>query len=526
VAWPVLAGDHHAGYDPSVSAGSRSDDASTDRVVWLVDELATELGRDDVLDGMGEVELTRRVACLHRLEGLAGLHLAATSRAARVSGVVDRSGAGSTTDWLKTATGRSGRDAARLARLGANLADLPGTARALADGDLTVEGADVVVQAATDGRLGQAGDLEAVLLDEARTQTPDQLRATVRRKRHAADGAALWRDEQHQHDARRASLTRRDDGMWDLYALLTGEVGAKVATAMNAADHPDGPDTPHDHRRTPPQRRADALEHLIDLVLDAGMVATTGGIARPHLSVHVDADTLRTDLTDTHGTDGGVGGGVGAAAAPDDPAWNGLAAATTDWGDVVSPQAVRRLLCDAAVSRIVLTGRSQVLDVGRTTRSWSEPQRRAINARDRGCRGPGCTRPIAWTHIHHLHWWRNNGHTAVTNGLALCHHCHRLVHDHHWTVHLDPTTATTTWHSPDGHTTTTRPHHPQPDGPDPDRPTVGPVPPDPQRRPHGTQGPEPPSAGGTAARGPATSTGRTRPTQPHDRRPALPTVPP
>ena len=68
---------------------------------------------------------------------------------------------------------------------------------------------------------------------------------------------------------------------------------------------------------------------------------------------------------------------------------------------------------------------------------------------------------IAWTAIHHLAWWtRDHGPTNLSNGLALCHHCHRLVHDHRWTVHLDPTTATATWTTPNGTVTTTRPHTP------------------------------------------------------------------
>ncbi len=183
-------------------------------------------------------------------------------------------------------------------------------------------------------------------------------------------------------------------------------------------------------------------------MLDRGLAPGTGGIARPHLSVIVDTRTLSTDLTapDADDTDA-----ASSAPALDGSRWAELPSGSAPWGGRLSPQAVRRISCDAAVSRIVMAGPSQVLDVGRATREWSEPQRRAVNARDRHCRGPNCSRPIAWTSIHHVRWWkRDRGPTNIDNGLALCHHCHRLVHDRGWTVVLDPTTAETTWTSPAG----------------------------------------------------------------------------
>lgn len=190
-------------------------------------------------------------------------------------------------------------------------------------------------------------------------------------------------------------------------------------------------------------------------VLDGGVAPGKGGITRPHVSVLVDADTVSRDLTDPCAPDPDH-----PTAAPriDDARWAELPAGALAWGGKLSPQAVRRICCDAAVSRIVMTGDSQVLDVGRATRNWSGPQRRAVNARDGGCRGPNCSRPVGWTAVHHLVWWRNSGETTVDNGLALCHHCHRLVHDRGWIVHVDTATSEATWTSPAGRTIITTPH--------------------------------------------------------------------
>ena len=45
--------------------------------------------------------------------------------------------------------------------------------------------------------------------------------------------------------------------------------------------------------------------------------------------------------------------------------------------------------CDSTVSRIVTAGASQVIDVGRATRTIPPALRRAVSARDGSCVGPG-----------------------------------------------------------------------------------------------------------------------------------------
>jgi hypothetical protein len=69
-----------------------------------------------------------------------------------------------------------------------------------------------------------------------------------------------------------------------------------------------------------------------------------------------------------------------------------------------------------------------VLDLGRETRTVSRAQRRALNARDRGCVIPGCSAPPAWCEGHHVRFWRNGGKTDIGNLVLLCGRCHDLVH--------------------------------------------------------------------------------------------------
>ena len=54
--------------------------------------------------------------------------------------------------------------------------------------------------------------------------------------------------------------------------------------------------------------------------------------------------------------------------------------------------------------------------------------RRALQARDTGCRFPGCSHD-RFVHAHHIQHWAEGGHTSLTNLVTLCSFHHRLVHE-------------------------------------------------------------------------------------------------
>jgi hypothetical protein len=100
--------------------------------------------------------------------------------------------------------------------------------------------------------------------------------------------------------------------------------------------------------------------------------------------------------------------------------------------DQVGPidhETVRRLACDASVTRIVFGPRSEPLDVGRRTSVVPSAIRRAVVARDRHCRFPGCDRPQGWCDAHHVRHWADGGPTSVGNLVLLCRRHHRLTHE-------------------------------------------------------------------------------------------------
>jgi hypothetical protein len=102
---------------------------------------------------------------------------------------------------------------------------------------------------------------------------------------------------------------------------------------------------------------------------------------------------------------------------------------TTISGDVLSPETVRRLACDAEIIPMVLGTKSEPLDLGRSRRLVTRGLRLALWQRDRGCTFPGCQVPRQWTDAHHVrHWYRHRGRTSLLNCALLCRRHHTYVH--------------------------------------------------------------------------------------------------
>ena len=100
-------------------------------------------------------------------------------------------------------------------------------------------------------------------------------------------------------------------------------------------------------------------------------------------------------------------------------------------GTRISAETARRLACDA--SRVEVrhdalgSADGSVLDVGRKTRTIPPALRRALDARDRGCRFPACG--LRFTDAHHIVHWADGGETTLGNTILLCRAHHRRVHE-------------------------------------------------------------------------------------------------
>jgi hypothetical protein len=154
--------------------------------------------------------------------------------------------------------------------------------------------------------------------------------------------------------------------------------------------------------------RADALLALADAFL-AGAQASRTGAERHQVVLHVDTATL---------TDGG-----------------GQRCELAD-GEPLAPETARRLACDASIVQ-VLERDGVPLKLGRRTRTVPPTLRRALAARDRHCRYPGCTTQ-RFVDAHHISHWAAGGPTNLDNLIQLCHYHHRLLHEGRYQITRRP----------------------------------------------------------------------------------------
>ena len=109
---------------------------------------------------------------------------------------------------------------------------------------------------------------------------------------------------------------------------------------------------------------------------------------------------------------------------------------TTDWaGTVLGASAAARI----AALATTLLGTRIPLAVGRTARTATPAQRRALAARDKGCIIPGCGIPAEACQTHHVQDWAAGGNTDLPNLALLCWAHHRQVDLGMWTI--TPTTG-------------------------------------------------------------------------------------
>jgi hypothetical protein len=287
------------------------------------------------------------------------------------------------------------REAVQMARA---LEQMPETRQALEQGELSLSAVRVLV-CAREADPEEFSRSESHLVEAARIHSVGDLHRVAAYWRQAVEKEAASEGEQRLRERRRLHASVSFLGMVRLDGDLDPEIGETVLTALRAVvDAESRSGAPDD--RTPAQRRADALGEICRQWLDRSDRPTVAG-ERPHVTVTVDVDSLRD--------------GTGHVS-------------EMDHTGPVDPATARRLACDASVRRVVLSGRSEPLDVGRRTPVVSPAMRRAVMARDRRCRFPGCERPHTWCDAHHVVHWTEGGPTALANLLLLCRRHHRLVH--------------------------------------------------------------------------------------------------
>src|SRR5665648_1065467 len=299
------------------------------------------------------------------------------------------------------------------------LATMPAVREAAVTGRVTVEHVDVVARIAAGASVPVRETLgsdqgQATLVELARRIDAGQFARSVALWAAGLDAGAHERDHQAQRAARFLHLADTDGGT-RISGQLDRMAGHRLRLALEAASGRPGVDDD----RTSEQRRADALGAIAEKVLslpDTG----SGAAVRPHISF-VMTERTWAGLRALRGVAAASGEG-GAAAAPVPPV-------TLEDGTPVPISEVAQALCDYELTRVVMGAGSEPLDLGRTQRTYTGAQRRAVIARDGGCAWPSCDRPARWCEVHHIRWWdRDRGATSVQNGVLLCSFHHHEVH--------------------------------------------------------------------------------------------------
>src|SRR5580704_3907911 len=383
-----------------------------DRLREAVDALVGESLDSFSTHALGEdlVEIRRAIDRLEA-ECVRRLHRFHRERGAQADG------GGSTVSWLRRACGMTVKAAAYRVHLARTLGELPATLDSARAGRASFGNVSMIAHLAEDVGVAQVRPFERTLVDAAETFEPGAMRMLTQATRLRLDPDGVLADDNRAHERRWFECEQTYGGVFVLRGELDAEGGALVKTAIDALSH----GMSRGETRSASQRRADALVDLAALQLRCGDHRDVHG-QRPHLTVTVGAETLRSGADATPAELGGVG--------------------------PIHPETARRIACDAARTVVMLarlsdgsastaqSASAQPLSVGRATRTVPAHIRTALHLRDHGCRFPGCDRPPAWTDGHHVIHWSDGGPTELENLVSLCRPHHRAVHEQGWRIHI------------------------------------------------------------------------------------------
>jgi Domain of unknown function (DUF222) len=401
-------------------------------------------------------------ALMTQITDLATFISQAPGQLTRLTGVLDATGAAadaghkSASAFLRTNCGLSPGHAAAVTSTARGLRDRPATQEALEAGVISFDQAQIITR--TTAGLDDpetAAYAERVLLDHAPGLDTARFRQFADEVAYRTDPGAAEEREKRRWEKRHLSfgLTLDNTG------VLSGSCGDAVSyeivrTAVEAFGTPGG----QADARTAAQRRMDGLVAACKAALDGGTAAERHGAA-PHISILVKDETLAQAAAQdaaraagpvqppaepggvcgqredglpgqaAGGTPGQILGGAGAGAM-----LAGAPPGQTSHGTALTARQVLALCCGAQIGAIRWRD-GLPLGVGRTMRTEPPGLRRALEARDRGCRWPGCGALATWATAHHIKGWQHGANTSLDELALFCHlHHHYFIHLLGWTI--------------------------------------------------------------------------------------------
>lgn len=399
------------------------------------DELESELCAQAAHVNVGECHLVLLIGEFDRREGWAGW------------------GIRSCAHWLNWRLGTTIGAAREQVRVGRALGSLPATRAAFGAGEISYSKVRAITRVADPtieaqlvelARHATAAQLERIVREYRRCDPDEQEKANAEHRRrylrHYVDAegmvvlkarldpdqaaivlAAIELARQSASDEDRdvsAETPRHSHDQEDQSGDLSAETPEGVGGAQPVSPGPDHDLIYVDELET---TSADALVNLCQTALSNG-VADSSEESGVMVMVHVDEEVLKDPSV--------VGCSNIAGLAP------------------ISGHAAARLMCDGAVARLIYREDGKVEQEG-ATRTIPRTMRRALKARDRGCRFPGCG-AVRFLHAHHVVFVVNGGPTKLSNLVLLCGRHHRLIHDGGWALRFDATTGRVRVFTPSG----------------------------------------------------------------------------
>jgi hypothetical protein len=358
-------------------------------------------------DAFDDDELAAALVALHRVDATLAAARARLTAAFEAQRGWAADGSRTAAAWLGRHCHLPSEAAQAEVRFARRLRDMPATAEALADGEVTVHHARRLAALNRPEVADAFAESEPLLVGQAREMDWADFTRTTNYWLQCAEPDRAEDDAAAQEDARRVHLSPGLDGTGLLDGLLTPLGHATVRGALDRIEaelfQADWAEARarlgdaaclDDLARTPTQRRHDALVEMAERAI---ATPADGLRPRPLITVLVGLETF-----------------------------TGRVCELAD-GTVIAPGTVASLLDRAAIERVVFDSTDRVMAVG-TTRLFTGALRRAIEVRDRHCTHPGCTVPAARCDIDHVIAYNDGGPTTQANGTLRCPAHHRWRH--------------------------------------------------------------------------------------------------
>jgi hypothetical protein len=326
--------------------------------------------------------------------------------ATRATAVFDASGewqvsrARSLSSWLAGACKLPLSETRRQVQRGRALRHMPLVEEAWLAGDISADHVDVLAGACSEARRETFARDEKVLLDHTKHLRFRDFWRAVRYWEQLADPGGVEDEAADERAQRALYLSESFRGTWlgkmtfdPLSGTIVNNELKRIEEQLFEADWAEARSrlgdrvTPADLRRTPAQRRADAL---VEMAIRSRTAPADGRRPEPLFSVLVDYPTFAGRICELAN------------------------------GTVVTPGSVVPWLPQSWIERVVFDGPSRIIDLGVKKRLFTGALRRAVQLRDRECFQEFCDLPAEDCQVDHVVPYAAGGETTQDNGRAAC----------------------------------------------------------------------------------------------------------